>query len=98
MKRETFQWIIAWLVAGCILVGFFGCIGYSGYRVDIWRSPCTRVYDGDTIIYEGKSKFYRTETRGASTMFQEYQKRFIFPRMIKEIISAEITAETISCE
>lgn len=85
----------------CVAVGFCGlfiALSYAGYEINLWRNPCTRVYNGDVVIYEGSAAFYTTETRGAATIFQEYQKRPLFPRMIQEIISDEIRVETIACE
>lgn len=80
-------------IAGCGIAW-----SYAEYRYNVWRSPCTIVHNGDTIIYSGKSIFYNTETRGNATMFQELEPRFWFPRMKQEIISNQITAETVMCK
>lgn len=96
--RDVFEWLIAFTIGFIILACFCAGFGYLNWKYEVWRSPCTRVYNGDEVIYEGKSAFYKTESRGVSTIFQENEKHFLFPKMVKEIISDTITAETISCE
>lgn len=96
--RDFIGWLIAVTIGFIILACFGAGFGYLNWKYEVWRSPCTRVYNAGEVIYEGKSAFYKTESRGTSTIFQENEKHFLFPRMIKEIISDSITAETITCK
>lgn len=64
---------------------------------NLWASPCSRVYNGNELIYEGNSYFYDTESRGTGTMFKQYNESVLFSRQIKEIISNEIRIETVEC-
>lgn len=91
---EAFATVIVASAFLCVV-----CVGplYIYYRYNVWVSPCTRVYDGDTLIYKGNSYYYNTQSRGTATMFQEHQQRFLFPRMIKEVVSNDIYIETVSC-
>lgn len=98
MIKDIITYCIATVIVSCVAGIFCTAIAWAVWKFDVWRSPCTRVYNGEELIYEGKSAFYNTESRGTSTIYQEHQKRFLFPRMVKEIISDKITAETISCE
>lgn len=89
------------LVFGVIALAFLGGIitlPWTTYYYDIWVSPCTEVYDGNELIYSGKSNFYTTESRGTGTIFKQYEEKIFFPKQLKEIQSNKISIKTISCE
>ena len=67
---------------------------YLSYKYDVWKSPCSMVYNNGELIYEGNSYFYETESRGNSTIFKEYDKTFFFPKMKKEIMSNKLEIKT----
>lgn len=96
--NDTATGIISIVVVAAMFFGFFTSLAYINYAWEIWRSPCTKVYDGGTLLYAGKSCFYETSSRGTGTMFQEKEQRFFFPRMVKEVISDNIHIETVSCK
>lgn len=96
--NDTETGIIGAVVMLAMFFGFFGSIAYINYAWEKWRSPCTKVYDAETLLYAGKSCFYETSSRGTGTMFQEKEQRFFFPRMVKEVISDNIRIETVSCK
>lgn len=93
--------IVATIVsfATVVLIGLFIIgLSYAAYKIGVWRSPCTRVYNGDELIYTGNSYYYNTGSRGSSTIFKEYEPRFWFPKREKEIMSNDIRIETVSCQ
>lgn len=69
---------------------------YLKYKYDVYTSPCSEVYNENILIYKGNSYFYKTESRGNSTIFKEYEKKFLFPKMKKEIMSNKLEIKT--CE
>ena len=68
-------------------------LGYHFYNVR--TSPYTQVYDGDKLIYEGNSYFYRTCSRGNATMIKVYEQTPWFPKQIKEVMSDNIRIVTV---
>lgn len=91
-----FEWVGASILVIIILVGMLG-LPWWIRAYNLWASPCSRVYNGNELIYEGNSYFYDTESRGTGTMFKQYNESVLFSRQIKEIISNEIRIETVSC-
>lgn len=63
---------------------------YFKYKFKVYQAPCSIVYNNGELIYEGNSYFYKTESRGNSTIFKEYEKTFFFPKMKKEIMSDKL--------
>ncbi len=95
-NRNAF--FIDYVITISALLFLIGLLGspYWVYKYEIWKSPCSEVYNEGKLIYKGNSYFYKTESRGTSTIYKEYDKRFFFPRMKKEIMSNTLTIKT--CE
>lgn len=81
-----------------IVIGLILGLPYACYRYEVWRSPCTEVMINGKIEYRGKSAFYKTESRGTATIYQEYEPVFWFPRMTKEIISDRVSVNPTRCD
>ena len=79
--------IVFFLLTGSIT------LGYHFYNVR--TSPYTQVYDGDKLIYEGNSYFYRTCSRGNATMIKVYEQTPWFPKQTKEVMSDNIRIVTV---
>lgn len=67
---------------------------YLKYKFKVYQASCSMVYNNGELIYEGNSFFYKTESRGNSTIFKEYEKTFFFPKMKKEIMSDKLEIKT----
>ena len=93
--KENFDLELVDILPILLLVCFLST-PYWIYKFEVWRSPCSEVYNEGKLIYKGNSYFYKTESRGTSTIYKEYDKRFFFPRMKKEIMSNTLTIKT--CE
>lgn len=92
--REAICWVV-WLLT-CIALA---CgIWYGLWKLDMHLSPCTRVYDGQVIIFEGKAAQYSVKSAGAATLFRQRENRAFVPRLEKEFISSDIRAEPITCK
>lgn len=88
------------LVSVCILAGLVGLCwvgAYGEWKYNVWKSPCTEVVIDGEVQYRGNSHFYKTQSRGTATIYQEYETAFWFPKMTKEIISEKVSVKTISC-
>ena len=102
--KSIFSNIFYWaetILFGCVMLVFFGGImtlPWTTYYYDIWVSPCTEVYDGNELIYRGKSNFYTTESRGTGTIFKQFEEKIFFAKQLKEIQSNKISIKTIQCE
>lgn len=68
-------------------------LGY--YYYDLSRSPYTKVYNKDKLIYEGKAYYYNTESMGNATLLKIYEKTPWFPRQTQEVLSDEIHIKTV---
>lgn len=80
------------IVVFLILTGSI-TLGYHYYNVR--TAPYTKVYDGDELIYEGNSYFYRTCSRGNATMIKVYEETPFFPKQLKEVMSNNIRIVTV---
>lgn len=89
---------IGYIFVFILFVGVLTCFRYIDYRLSVWKSPCTKVYDGEILVYSGNSHFYKTSSRGTGTMFQQRSKRFILPKTVKEIQTNDLRIETVSCK
>lgn len=89
-KEYDIAEIIANIVVIILFILFIMIPAYLKYKYNIYASPCSMVYNNGKIIYEGNSYFYKTESRGNSTIFKEYEKKFLFPKIKKEIMSNKL--------
>ena len=79
--------IVFFILTGSITLGY--------YFYNVRTTPYTQVYDGDELIYEGNSYFYRTSSRGNATMVKVYEQTPWFPKQLKEVMSNNIRIVTI---
>ena len=86
--KNVFKIIVVFLILTASIT--LGCHYYN-----VRTSPYTKVYDGDELIYEGNSYFYRTCSRGNATMIKVYEQTPWFPKQIKEVMSDNIRIVTV---
>ncbi len=98
--KEIFETtlVLVWVTTVVFFFLFILTLPWTSYYYEIWKSPCTEVYDGNELIYRGKSNFYTTESRGTGTIFKQYEEKIFLAKQLKEIQSDKITIKTISCE
>jgi hypothetical protein len=91
--QEYDKFMLKYYIVIFLLVVSFS---YFKYKFKVYQTPCSIVYNDGKIIYKGNSYFYKTESRGNSTIFKEYEKKILFPKMKKEIMSDKLEIKT--CE
>lgn len=97
-QNKNINYILGLFTIFVLFVGIVVFFRYIDYRWNIWKSPCTKVYDGEILIYYGNSHFYKTYSRGTGTMFQQKSERFILPKIVKEIQTNDLRIETVTCK
>lgn len=89
-----FEGLAFFIIGMAIFIGS----AYGIRKIHINLSPCVEVYNNGELIYKGSSVFYETDSRGAATIFRQYNERVFLQKKIKEIVSNKITVNTVSCD
>ena len=80
-----------------ILYAMFVWVTYGSFYYNQYQWPeCVSVMDWDEEIYRGNWAFFITESRWTQTYFKQVEQTPLFPRVINERISDEITAKQCS--